>query len=136
MTNHLPSDSGRYPPNGNASENPTKKDECFSQIDGLGAADVLQALYDRAPMGLAVLDAQLRYVRINERLAEINGLSVAEHLGKTVREIVPDLADTVESIIHHVLKTGEPGVDLEVRGETVAQPRGGTGMEIDLDSDL
>ncbi len=122
MTNHLPSDSGRYSPNGNAPEDPTKKDECFSQIDGLGAANVLQALYDTAPMGLAVLDAQLRYVQINNRLAEINGLSVAEHLGKTVREVVPDLADDVEPVMRRILQTGEPVVDLEIRGETAAQP--------------
>ena len=83
---------------------------------------MLQALYDTAPMGLAVLDAQLRYVRINERLAEINGLSVAEHLGKTVREVVPNLADDVEPVMRRILETGEPVVDLEIRGETAAQP--------------
>ena len=83
---------------------------------------MLQALYDTAPMGLAVLDAQLRYVQINNRLAEINGFSVAEHLGKTVREVVPDLADAVEPGLRRVLETGEPVVDLEIRGETAAQP--------------
>ena len=122
MINHLPSDSGRYPPNGNAPEDPTKKDKFFSQANGLGVSAVLQSLYDTAPMGLAVLDAQLRYVRINERLAEINGLSVAEHLGKTVREVVPNLADAAEPGLRRVLETGQPVVDLEIRGETAAQP--------------
>ncbi len=83
---------------------------------------MLDALYATSPLGLAVLDAQLRYVRINDRLAEINGFSVAHHLGKTVREIVPDLADAAEPGLRRMLETGEPVVDLEIRGETAAQP--------------
>jgi PAS domain S-box-containing protein len=122
----MPNSSSRSGPVPSSSRSDSSKNQesaaSSPSTEALSASAVLQALYDQAPMGLAVLDAQLRYVRINERLAEINGLSVAEHLGKTVREVVPDLANTVESIVHHVLKTGEPVVDLEVKGETAAQP--------------
>ena len=73
-------------------------------------------------MGLCALDRELRYVRINERLAEMHGLSAAQHLGRTVREIVPDLADAVEPQLRQVLATGAPVLDYEVQGETPAQP--------------
>ena len=88
----------------------------------VGALDELESIYATIPVGLCVLDTELRYVRINERLAEINGHSVAEHLGKTVREIVPDLADEAEPILRRILETGEPVLDLEIRGKTAAQP--------------
>ena len=88
----------------------------------VGALDELEAIYATIPVGLCVLDTELRYVRINERLAEINGHSVAEHLGKTVREIVPDLSDEAEPILRRILETGEPVLDLEIRGKTAAQP--------------
>ena len=58
----------------------------------------LEILYRTAPVGLCLLDTDLRFVSINERLAKINGLSVAEHIGHTLREVVPEIADTVEPI--------------------------------------
>ncbi|MFN8489368.1 MAG: PAS domain S-box protein [Caldilineaceae bacterium] len=82
----------------------------------------LQAVYATAPIGLAVLDCDLRYVRLNERLAEINGRSIREHWGRTVREIVPALADVVEPHFQQVLATGEPLLGVEINGETAAQP--------------
>jgi PAS domain S-box-containing protein len=82
----------------------------------------IEAIYDSAPIGLCVLDRDLRYVRINERLAEINGVSVADHLGRTVREVVPGIADAVEAIARRIIETGEPALDLEITGETPAHP--------------
>ncbi len=82
----------------------------------------LDAIYSSAPIGLCVLDTELRYQRINTRLAEINGVSVAGHLGRTVREIVPDLADTAEPLFRQILTTGKPLLNLELSGETAAQP--------------
>jgi PAS domain S-box-containing protein len=81
-----------------------------------------EQLYRSAPVGLCALDCELRYVRINERLAEMHGLSPAQHLGRTVREIVPDLADAVEPRLRLILETGEAVLDYEVQGETAAQP--------------
>ena len=82
----------------------------------------LEAIYQTAPVGLCVLDADLRYRRINERLAEINGIPAAEHLGRSVREVLPGLADEVEPLFHRILETGEAVLDVEVTGETPAQP--------------
>ena len=82
----------------------------------------LEATYNAAPVGLCVVDRELRYVRINERLAEINGISVADHIGRTVREVVPSLADDIEPVFRRIMLTGEPMLNFELVGETKAEP--------------
>jgi PAS domain S-box-containing protein len=49
----------------------------------------LQALYDGAPVGLGFLSPDLRYVSINQQLAEMNDVPVQKHLGRLVSEIIP-----------------------------------------------
>ncbi len=82
----------------------------------------IEAIYQTAPIGLNVLDTNLRFVRINQQLAEINGYSVEAHVGRTIRELLPDVADAAEEILHSILETGEPRLNVELRGETPAQP--------------
>ncbi|OLP17520.1 hypothetical protein BST81_14365 [Leptolyngbya sp. 'hensonii'] len=82
----------------------------------------IEAIYQSAPIGLNVLDLNLRFVRINEKLAEINGFSVQEHLGRTIRELLPNLADQTEQLLLPILQTGEPLLNVEITGETPAQP--------------
>ena len=82
----------------------------------------LEATYATAPVGLCVLDRELRFIRINERMAELNGVSVAAHIGKTIREIVPDIAPKVEPMLRHIIESGEPLLGLELTGETPAKP--------------
>jgi len=73
----------------------------------------LQAIYDGAPVGLCFLDCELRYVSLNKRLAENNGASVADHLGKTVKEMVPALYPRVESYLLRAL-AGERIAEVEI----------------------
>ncbi|MGB7917600.1 MAG: HWE histidine kinase domain-containing protein [Rhodomicrobium sp.] len=82
----------------------------------------IEAIYDTARIGLCVLDRELRYVRINERLAEMDGLPVADHIGKAVREIVPTIAHKVEEIAARVFETGQGVPDVELSGTTAAAP--------------
>src|SRR5262245_65581989 len=77
----------------------------------------LQLIYDTAPVGLAFLTLDCRYVQINQRLTEICGISVGEHLGRSVRETVPQVADEVEKIVHAVASTGKPIAGVEIRGQ-------------------
>ncbi|MDJ0342694.1 SpoIIE family protein phosphatase [Streptomyces sp. H10-C2] len=73
----------------------------------------LDALYDSSPLGVAVFDTELRYVRVNEALARMNGLTAAEHIGRTVSEIVePDMAEELTTLQLAVLATGRPVIDL------------------------
>ncbi|MDX2215395.1 MAG: PAS domain S-box protein [Oculatellaceae cyanobacterium bins.114] len=82
----------------------------------------IEAIYQSAPIGLSILDADLRFVRINQRLADMNGLPVEAHIGRTVRELLPDLADAAEQILRPILETGEPLLNVKIQGETPAQP--------------
>ncbi|TNC49604.1 PAS domain S-box protein [Rubellimicrobium rubrum] len=84
-------------------------------------ADEIAAIYAAAPIGLTVLDTGLRYVRINDRMAEINGLPTAEHIGRTVREVAPDLDDKAIETLRRVL-AGEAVMGVEFTGTTPAQP--------------
>jgi PAS domain S-box-containing protein len=86
------------------------------------AFGLLDVIFERAPVGLAFFDRDLRYVRVNERMAEINGMPVAAHIGRTVADVIPDLAGEVPHDLRSVLATGEPIVEVELAGETPAQP--------------
>src|SRR6476659_5507325 len=79
----------------------------------------LQLIYDTAPVGLAYLTPDCRYVQINQRLTEICGISVADHIGRSVRETVPQVAEQVEKLIQTIVRTGEPITGVEVRGQRV-----------------
>jgi two-component system CheB/CheR fusion protein len=82
----------------------------------------LETLYHTAPVGLALFDTELRYLRINERLADINGLPAAEHIARSLEDLLPGLVESVAPILRQVLATGEPALDLEVSGRTHKDP--------------
>src|SRR6201991_1197870 len=81
----------------------------------------LQLIYDTAPIGLACLSPDCRYLLINQRLTEICGISVEGHLGHTVRDCVPALAGSVEQIVRSIMETGEPVIGVEVAGQRADQ---------------
>jgi PAS domain S-box-containing protein len=87
-----------------------------------GTPRIAHCIYAHAPVGLCVIGKDFRYLRINKRLAEFNGVPVQAHLGRTVREVVPVLADQSESLIETIVRTGEPILNVEFEGETPAQP--------------
>ena len=79
-------------------------------------------LYEKAPIGLCVTDTQHRYVRINQRLSDINGRSVEEHIGRTIHEVIPHIADQIVAMFQNVIDSSEPVLGHEVRGHTSAYP--------------
>lgn len=83
----------------------------------LAQSPALQLIYDTAPIGLAFLSPDCRYVHINQHLTEICGISVADHIGRRVRDTVPALADAVEHIVGSIMTTGEPVIGVEVAGQ-------------------
>jgi PAS domain S-box-containing protein len=109
---------------------------CAAAVDGarlLAEADeaygMLDAVFERAPVGLALHDRELRLVRINEHLAAINGLPAADQIGRPVTEIVPDV-EGVAAIMRQVIETGRAISDVEVAGSTQAAP--GVRREFDI----
>ena len=67
-----------------------------------------------------MFDRELRYLRINDRLAKINGIPAEAHIGRHVSEIVPTLVETVQEVIHRILKTNLPVHNREFSGTTSA----------------
>ena len=82
----------------------------------------LEALYFSAPLGLAMVDKDMNYVRANEALAEINGVPAADHIGRLVFDVVPDPRGQAEALFRQVLRTGEPVWNVEFCGETARAP--------------
>jgi signal transduction histidine kinase len=75
---------------------------------------MVDTLLAGSPVGIAFLDRELRYLRINKTLAALNQLPVEEHLGRTLRDVVPSAVnELLEPILHRVLETGEPSESLE-----------------------
>ncbi|MCE5325442.1 MAG: PAS domain S-box protein [Planctomycetaceae bacterium] len=82
----------------------------------------IEAIYASSPIGLAVLDRRLCFVRVNERLAQMNGLPAADHIGKSLRQVVPDMAQQAQEIADRIFKTGQPVLDVEVTGADLDDP--------------
>ena len=85
--------------------------------DLMKASPGLQLVYETAPVGLAFLSTDCRYLMINQHLTEICGISIDDHLGRNVREMVPQVAEQVEQIVQHVVHSGEPITGVEVNGQ-------------------
>jgi PAS domain S-box-containing protein len=85
---------------------------------------LLDVIFASAPIGLAFWDRDLRFVRVNERLAEINGIPVAAHLGKRPDELLPDIPDVPRLMEQwrELLRTGESLNGVEIVGSTPARP--------------
>ncbi len=86
------------------------------------ASAELEVLYRHASFGFAVFDAQLRFVRINDWLAALNGLPAEAHLGRRLQELLPGLAGAAQAALRHVMQTGTPLRDVAFSGETPAAP--------------
>ena len=81
---------------------------------------LLDTLLDSAPVGFAFFDQDLRYRRVNETLAQINGLPVQDLLGRTVAEVLPSMAAVESKSLRPVLETGKAQIGVEVKGRTPA----------------
>ncbi|MDJ0569640.1 MAG: ATP-binding protein [Pleurocapsa sp. MO_192.B19] len=86
------------------------------------ANSLLENLYTTSPVGLSLHDQDLKYLRINQALADINGFSIEDHLGKTIAEIVPNLAPKIEPTLHRVIETNRPVSNRQIHGSTSAAP--------------
>lgn len=85
---------------------------------------LLDAIYASAPVGLGFWDRDLRFVRVNQRLADMNGLPIEAHIGKTPHELLPDIADigAVMEQWRAILSGAVPSATVEVSGATPAAP--------------
>ncbi|WP_338275773.1 ATP-binding protein [Corallococcus caeni] len=78
---------------------------------------LLDSLLEAAPVGIAFLDQDLRYLRINGTLARLNSNPVEAHRGRPLREMVrTHSADSIERSLRQVLETGQPVQDVLLEG--------------------
>ncbi len=82
----------------------------------------LDNIYSSAPIGMGFVDSKLRFMRVNQTLADINGLPVSEHIGHSLHEIAPKMAPQLEPIYLSVLQSGEPVNNYEIRRERAGYP--------------
>jgi len=64
---------------------------------------LLSGYFNSSNVGLCILDSNLRYIAINRALAEMNGVPAQDHLGRTVREVLGELGDSLEKKCAQVL---------------------------------
>jgi len=86
----------------------------------------LNAFFSNAPVGMAIIDKDLRFQRINEPYSRLNGLDSSENVGLQVRDVVQDLAGLIEPVIRQVVSTGVPVLNYEITGHSPTNS-GGTG---------
>ena len=83
---------------------------------------LVEELFDASAVGMAVIDDQLRYLRINAALAALGNRPAAEYLGRTVSEMERPLTALALADVRRVLETGEPLTDREITLETPHLP--------------
>ena len=86
------------------------QDSAFAQAEKLATE-----YFGSVTVGVCIVDQELRFVAINDALAKINGIPASAHLGKTVREVLGELADSLEPEYRKVLATGI-AANFEIRG--------------------
>jgi diguanylate cyclase (GGDEF)-like protein/PAS domain S-box-containing protein len=80
----------------------------------------LRTIYETAPVGLCFIDRNMRYVKINRRLAEMNNVPIEETIGRTVREVIADEADkAIEELCNRAIETGKPVENVEITRKTI-----------------
>lgn len=85
------------------------------------ALAALEGLFTQSPIGLAMLGSDLRFLRVNQALARVDGVPVAEHVGRRVSEVAPG-TEALESVMRQVLDRGEAVVDYRYSAVSTTQP--------------
>ena len=77
----------------------------------------LNASIDNAPVGFSFFDQNHRYVRVNSAIARLNGLPAADHIGRSLAEVVPEIASAIAQQLDHVFQTGQAIESYEVNDD-------------------
>jgi PAS domain S-box-containing protein len=83
---------------------------------------LLDVIFETAPVGLGLYDSELRFLRLNRRMAEINGLPPEEQLGRRLPDVLPEIGPEVLEAFARVFRTGESLENAEAHGRTRASP--------------
>ncbi len=79
---------------------------------------LLDSMLANAPIGLAFCDQGCRLVRVNQVFADLTGVPLSRHLGRTLPELLPaSVAKELEFAVQRVFATEQPVRNLELTGE-------------------
>ncbi|HEY2545678.1 MAG TPA: response regulator [Candidatus Acidoferrum sp.] len=82
----------------------------------------IEQIYRTAPIGLAVYGPDMRYLRVNEQLAHINGVPADQHPGRMTRDVHPEVATAIELYLRRVFSRGESILNVEIQGAPQDRP--------------
>ncbi len=98
------------------------EDAARSRSEAESTAALLAAAYAAAPVGLALLDRDLRFVRVNDAFARLDGYSAEAHQGRRPLEILPGVAgEQLVALARRVVETGAT-LEEDVIGELRVAP--------------
>jgi len=100
-----------------------------AELELQAVKEYLDIILFNIPVGVAILEGpEFRYFRINQVLADLNGLPVEEHLARTVEEVLPKAAPAILPNLRKVFKNGEAILNREFSIRLPLNP----GKEVDL----
>jgi len=91
-------------------------------LPDLAFAEALEQWALGASVALALIDAEHRFLRVNETLAAIDGVPSAAHVGRSLAELLPELDAEMGPLLDRVLHGGEPVTDVLITGAAPAEP--------------
>ena len=77
------------------------------------------SLLEQSPIPMAVFDRELRFRRVNQPMAEMNGRTAADHVGLQLGDLSPLAGQMYEHLLVRVRESGEPIADHEL---TISMP--------------
>jgi PAS domain S-box-containing protein len=89
---------------------------------GRRTAALLDPVFEQAPVGFAVFDQQLRFARVNAAMAKLDGMSQADHLGRTIGDVLPGMAGELGARLRDVIAERRTIADAELEGTTASSP--------------
>ena len=79
---------------------------------------LLDSMLANAPIGLAFFDRGCRFTRVNQVFADLTGVSLSRHLGRTLPELLPlPAAQHLENAVLRVFAEQEPMRNFEISGQ-------------------
>jgi signal transduction histidine kinase/HAMP domain-containing protein len=91
---------------------------------------LLDSMLANAPIGLAFFDRDCRFVRVNQVFAEMTGVPLSRHLGRTLPELLPQpVAQEMENAVLRVFAEEEPVRNLELTNPVLGGQQGKSAAE-------
>lgn len=75
-----------------------------------------------ANIGLCIQDRDLHYLKVNQALADMNGLAISAHLTQQNTKLLPNQADELGRRLQQVIEMGQPISNLELSSPIPSQP--------------